>query len=84
MPALLRFSQWIDWCNEKIGVIADWMIVLSCLVSAGNAMTRYAFDMSSNAWLEIQWYMFAVAVMFGASYTLKRNEHVRVDRKSVV
>ena len=79
MPTLLRLSQWIDLANEKIGVIADWMIVLSCLISAGNAMIRYAFDMSSNAWLEVQWYMFAVAVMFGASYTLKRNEHVRVD-----
>jgi TRAP-type mannitol/chloroaromatic compound transport system permease small subunit len=79
MQPLLRLSQFIDTVNEKIGVIADWMIVLSCLISAGNAMVRYAFDMSSNAWLEVQWYMFAVAVMFGASYTLKRNEHVRVD-----
>jgi TRAP-type mannitol/chloroaromatic compound transport system permease small subunit len=48
-------------------------------MSAGNAMIRYAFDYSSNSWLEAQWYMFAVLVMFGASYTLKRNEHVRVE-----
>src|SRR6185436_1617064 len=73
LSTLLRLSQWIDLANEKVGVIADWMIVLSCLISAGNAMIRYAFDMSSNGWLEVQWYMFAVAVMFGASYTLKKN-----------
>ena len=79
MLPLLRFSQFVDYCNERFGYIANWMIVLSCLISSGNAMVRYAFDMSSNGWLEIQWYMFAVAVMFGASYTLKRNEHVRVD-----
>ncbi len=47
--------------------------------SAANAMIRYAFDLSSNAWLELQWYLFAVVVMFGASYTLQKNEHVRVD-----
>ncbi|MEI8287716.1 MAG: TRAP transporter small permease subunit, partial [Actinomycetes bacterium] len=76
MLFLLRISQGIDWLNAKLGVLANSMIVLSCVVSAGNAMSRYAFDLSSNAWLEVQWYMFAVMVMFGASYTLKRNEHV--------
>src|SRR5271154_2964339 len=55
------------------------MVLLACVVSAGNAMVRYAYDQSSNGWLEIQWYMFAVIVMFGAAYTLKRNEHVRGD-----
>ena len=65
--------------NERVGWLADLMILLACLVSAANAMIRYAFDDSSNAWLELQWYMFAVVVMLGASYTLKRNEHVRVD-----
>ena len=54
-------------------------MLLSCLISAGNAFSRYAFGISSNAWLEIQWYMFGALVMLGASYTLKRNEHVRVD-----
>ena len=54
-------------------------MLLSCLISAGNATIRYALDMSSNAWLELQWYMFAGIVMLGASYTLKMNEHVRVD-----
>jgi TRAP-type mannitol/chloroaromatic compound transport system permease small subunit len=79
MRALLAFSSFIDIVNEKIGVVCNWLVLISCIVSAGNAMVRYAYDTSSNAWLEIQWYMFAVIVMFGASYTLKRNEHVRVD-----
>ena len=60
-------------------MFANWLVLLACLISAGNAMVRYAFDTSSNAWLEVQWYMFAAIVMLGASYTLKRNEHVRVD-----
>ncbi|MCA0305174.1 MAG: TRAP transporter small permease subunit [Proteobacteria bacterium] len=79
MRALLGLSTAIDWVNEKIGVLCNWLVLLACLVSGGNAMVRYAYDQSSNAWLEVQWYMFAVIVMFGASYTLKRNEHVRVD-----
>jgi TRAP-type mannitol/chloroaromatic compound transport system permease small subunit len=77
--ALLRFSQVIDFVNERLGRIANWLVLLACLISAGNAMSRYAFDISSNAWLEVQWYMFALLVMLGASYTFKRNEHVRVD-----
>jgi len=76
---LLKFSGLIDWVNEKLASLANICVLLSCLVSAVNAMIRYAFDMSSNAWLELQWYMFAVVVMLGASYTLKKNEHVRVD-----
>lgn len=79
MRALLALSRFIDRLNERLGYAADFAVVLSCVVSAGNAMIRYAFDMSSNAWLEIQWYLFAAMVMLGASYTLKRNEHVRVD-----
>jgi TRAP-type mannitol/chloroaromatic compound transport system permease small subunit len=76
---LLRFSAFVDGFNEHLGKICDWLVLLACVVSAGNAMVRYAYDTSSNAWLEIQWYMFAVIIMFGASYTLKKNEHVRVD-----
>jgi TRAP-type mannitol/chloroaromatic compound transport system permease small subunit len=76
---LLKFSGLIDWVNEKLASLANICVLASCLVSAINAMIRYAFDMSSNAWLELQWYMFAVVVMLGASYTLKKNEHVRVD-----
>ena len=79
MRLLLSFSAAIDTINEKIGVVCNWLVLLACLVSGGNAMVRYAYDQSSNAWLEVQWYMFAVIVMFGAAYTLKRNEHVRVD-----
>ena len=79
MGLLLKLSAGIDLINEKIGVFCNWLVLLSCIVSGGNAMVRYAYDTSSNAWLEVQWYMFAVIVMFGASYTLKRNEHVRVD-----
>ena len=79
MRALLGLSTIIDVINEKIRVVCNWLVLLACIVSGGNAMIRYAYDQSSNAWLEVQWYMFAVIVMFGASYTLKRNEHVRVD-----
>jgi TRAP-type mannitol/chloroaromatic compound transport system permease small subunit len=76
---LLSASRLIDDVNERLGKVCDWLILLSCVVSAGNAMVRYAYDISSNAWLELQWYMFAIVVMFGAAYTLKKNEHVRVD-----
>lgn len=79
MLALLRLSQLIDWMNERLGRIANWLVLLACLISAGNAMSRYAFDMSSNAWLEVQWYMFSGMFLLGASYTLRMNEHVRVD-----
>ncbi|HUQ76933.1 MAG TPA: TRAP transporter small permease subunit [Burkholderiales bacterium] len=65
--------------NQRLGYIADALVLLACLISAGNAFSRYAFGISSNAWLEIQWYMFGALVLLGASYTLKRNEHVRVD-----
>jgi TRAP-type mannitol/chloroaromatic compound transport system permease small subunit len=76
---LLRLSGVIDAINEKIGYVCNLLVLLACLVSAANAMVRYAFSFSSNSYLEVQWYMFAVLVMFGASYTLKRNEHVRVE-----
>ena len=79
MHYLLAFSAAIDRINEKIGFVCNLLVLLACLVSAGNAMVRYAFDDSSNGWLELQWYMFAVLVMFGSSYTFKRNEHVRVE-----
>ena len=79
MRGLLAVSSFIDWINEKVGFVTNLLVLLACVVSAGNAMTRYAFNLSSNAWLEVQWYMFAVIVMFGAAYTLRRNEHVRVE-----
>src|SRR6187431_1912367 len=79
MGALIRLSKMIDAINDRLGIVANWLVLLACLISAGNAMSRYAFDLSSNCWLEIQWYLFAAIVMFGASHTLRMNEHVRVD-----
>jgi TRAP-type mannitol/chloroaromatic compound transport system permease small subunit len=79
VQALLKLSRAIDYVNEKFGVIANWLVLLACLVCAAAATARYMLNMGSNAWLEIQWYMFAAMVMFGAPYTLKLNEHVRVD-----
>ena len=79
MHALLRFSRGIDWINLQFGVFANWLVLFACLISAGNAASRYLFSESSNAWLEAQWYMFAAMVLLGAPYTLKMNEHVRVD-----
>jgi TRAP-type mannitol/chloroaromatic compound transport system permease small subunit len=77
--ALLKISNAIDWLNDGLGRAASWMVLGACVISAANAMSRYAFDLSSNAWLEIQWYLFAAIVMLGASHTLRVNEHVRVD-----
>ncbi|MCX7311174.1 MAG: TRAP transporter small permease subunit [Alphaproteobacteria bacterium] len=79
MNALLKLSSAIDAVNEKFGVIANWMVLFAALISAGNAASRYLFSESSNGWLEIQWYMFGAMVLLGAPYTLKMNEHVRVD-----
>lgn len=79
MRGLLKLSSAIDWFNAQFGVLANWMVLLACLISAGNAMSRYLFSISSNGWLEIQWYLFAGMVLLGGAYTLKMNEHVRVD-----
>ncbi len=79
MNPLLNLSSLIDRLNARIGRLANLAILLSCLVSATNALSRYGFDLSDNWPLELQWYLFAVAVMFGTSYTFQRNEHVRVD-----
>ncbi len=79
MGALLAFSRGIDAVNGVFGRVADWCVLLACLISAGNAFSRYLLNLSSNSMLEIQWYLFGVMVLLGASYTLKVNEHVRVD-----
>jgi TRAP-type mannitol/chloroaromatic compound transport system permease small subunit len=79
MQALLKLSRAIDALNEKAGWVATWLVLIACLISAGNAVMRWGFDLSSNAWLEVQWYLFAGMVMLGGAYTLKLNEHVRVD-----
>lgn len=79
MQALLALSRAIDALNEKFAVVANWLVLWACLISAGNAASRYLFSASSNAWLEVQWYLFAGMVLLGGPYTLKMNEHVRVD-----
>lgn len=79
MSPVLKFALAIDWVNERFSKIAAWAVFISAAICAGNALIRYGFDMSSNAWIEIQWYLFAATVMLGAPYVLKINEHVRVD-----
>jgi TRAP-type mannitol/chloroaromatic compound transport system permease small subunit len=79
VKSLLAISRGIDWFNTNLAVVANWLVLLAALISAGNAGSRYLFSESSNGWLEIQWYMFAGMVLLGAPYTLKMNEHVRVD-----
>jgi TRAP-type mannitol/chloroaromatic compound transport system permease small subunit len=76
---LLAISRAIDALNSKFGTIANYLVLFAALISAGNAASRYLFSASSNGWLEIQWYMFAGMVLLGGPYTLKMNEHVRVD-----
>jgi TRAP-type mannitol/chloroaromatic compound transport system permease small subunit len=79
MQAFIGLSRGIDRVSEVIGKFSGYLVLACCLVSAGNAMIRYLFNYSSNAWLEIQWYMFAFIVLLGAAHTLRANEHVRVD-----
>ena len=79
MKQLLALAHFVDTANRYISRIASALVLLACLVSAGNALSRYGLNLSSNAWLEIQWYMFAAMFMLGAAYTLCKNEHVRVD-----
>ena len=79
MKVLLSLSRGIDWLNTQLAVVANWLVLLAAVISAGNAASRYVFSESSNGWLEIQWYMFAGMVLLGGPYTLKMNEHVRVD-----
>lgn len=79
MAGLLALSRAIDRLNEFIGKWVAWLILLSILISAGNAVIRKAFNMSSNAWLELQWYLFGAAFLLAAAYTLKQNEHIRID-----
>jgi TRAP-type mannitol/chloroaromatic compound transport system permease small subunit len=102
LDALLKIARTIDAMNDRFGVIANWMVLLSCLLSAGNAAVRYGineflslgaefpwlhglttgvgwYGNHANAFLEAQWYMFTALVLLGGPYTLKVNEHVRVD-----
>jgi TRAP-type mannitol/chloroaromatic compound transport system permease small subunit len=79
VAALLKLSRLIDALSEFVGRWVSWLILFAVLVSAGNAIVRKAFDSSSNAWLEIQWYLFAAVFLLGAGYTMLRQEHVRID-----
>ena len=79
MKGLLSLSRGIDWLNDKFAIVAIWAVLLSCIISALNAIVRYAFNYSSNGFTEIQWYLFAGVVMLGASQVMRVNEHVRVD-----
>jgi len=79
MQALLAISRAIDAVTAFIGRWVYWLILIAVLVSAGNAVIRKVFDMSSNAWLELQWYLFGATYMLAAAYTLQRNEHIRID-----
>lgn len=79
MSLLLRLSRAIDALNERVGRLVYWLVLVAVLVSAGNALMRYTFDVSSNAWLELQWYLFSAVFLLAAGYTLLHNEHVRID-----
>lgn len=79
MKFLLGFARRIDALNERVGQGVSWLVLAMVLISAGNAVSRKAFDLSSNAFLEIQWVLFAAVFLLAAGYTLKRNEHVRID-----
>ncbi len=79
MKVLLGLSRLIDGTTERIGRAAHWLILAMVLVSAGNAVARYTLNLSSNAWLEIQWYLFSAVFLLCAGYALLHNQHVRID-----
>lgn len=79
MGALLKLSRLIDSLNEFVGRWLAWLVLAAVLISAANAIVRKAFDTSSNAFLEIQWYLFAAVFLVAAGYTLLRQEHVKID-----
>jgi TRAP-type mannitol/chloroaromatic compound transport system permease small subunit len=79
MGVLIAVSRAIDAVTEFIGRWVSWLLLAAVLISAGNAILRKAFDMSSNAWLEVQWYLYGTVFMLAAAYALLKNEHVRID-----
>ena len=79
MDFLLSLSRRIDQLNEWVGRWVAWLVLAAVLISAGNAVSRKAFDLSSNAFLEIQWYLFAAVFLLASGYTMMRQEHVRID-----
>ena len=79
LTCFLKISNIIDAANERIGRATCWLVLLAVLISSTNAVVRYVFSTSSNAWLELQWYLLAAIIMLCAGYTLRHNEHVRID-----
>lgn len=79
MKLFLAVSGAIDWLNERVGRLCCWLVLVAVLISSGNAIVRYTLDTSSNAWLEVQWYLFSAVFLFAAGYTLLHNQHVRID-----
>ena len=79
MQALLKLSNLIDSLNDRVGRWASWLTLVAVLVSSGNASVRYIFDNSSNAWLELQWYLFSAVVLLCGGYALLHHQHVRID-----
>lgn len=79
MKFLLQFSRLVDVISEAVGRAAIWLVLVVVVISAGNAFSRFALNMSSNAWLEIQWYLFSAIFLLCGAYVLKKNEHIRID-----
>ncbi len=79
LQALLTISAGIDRLNQAVGRAVYWLVLLAVVISSGNAMVRYTLNMSSNAWLEVQWYLFSAIFLLCSGYTLLRNEHIRID-----
>ena len=79
MRFVLKLSRLIDALSERLGNLIYWLILLAVLISAGNAIVRKTLNTSSNAFLEIQWYLFAAVFMLGAGYVFLKNAHVRID-----
>lgn len=79
MNALLGFARAVDWLTERIGRAIGWLLLAAVIISTVNALVRYGFDVGSNAWLELQWYLFAAVFMLGAGYVFLHDQHVRID-----
>ena len=79
MSLLLKLSALIDWITDHVGRYAIWLLLAATLISAGNAISRYGFSLSSNAMLEVQWYLYSTVFILCSGYTLMKNQHVRID-----
>ena len=79
MNPLLHLSRFIDALNERVGQLVCWLVLAAVLISSGNALFRYVFNNSSNAWLELQWYLFSAIFLLGSGYALLHHAHVRID-----